>query len=157
MAKIEKTGDREITFTFDAPGNRELPQIVGQLQVLPKHWWEGTDKDGNKRDIGATTLEPPLGSGAYRIKEFSPGRNIVYERVKDYWGTALNVNVGRDNFDELGFEYFRDTTVALEAFRATRSTGEPRTAPRTGRPRTTFPPSKKAGLFSKNFRSATGA
>ena len=51
-----------------------------------KHWWEGTDKNGNKRDIGATTLEPPLGSGAYRIKEFSPGRNIVYERVKDYWG-----------------------------------------------------------------------
>ena len=117
VAKIEKTGDREITFTFDAPGNRELPQIVGQLQVLPQHWWEGTDKNGNKRDIGATTLEPPLGSGAYRIKEFSPGRNIVYERVKDYWGAALSVNVGRDNFDELGFEYFRDTTVALEAFR----------------------------------------
>ena len=88
VAKIEKTGDREITFTFDAPGNRELPQIVGQLQVLPQHWWEGTDKNGNKRDIGATTLEPPLGSGAYRIKEFSPGRNIVYERVKDYWGAA---------------------------------------------------------------------
>ena len=51
-----------------------------------EHWWEGTDKNGNKRDIGATTLEPPLGSGAYRIKDFSPGRNIVYERVKDYWG-----------------------------------------------------------------------
>jgi microcin C transport system substrate-binding protein len=117
VVKIEKTGDREITFRFDAPGNRELPQIVGQLQVLPQHWWEGTDKNGNTRDIGATTLEPPLGSGAYRIKEFSPGRNIVYERAKDYWGAALNVNVGRDNFDELGFEYFRDTTVALEAFR----------------------------------------
>ena len=117
VTKIEKTGDREITFTFDAPGNRELPQIVGQLQVLPQHWWEGTDKNGNKRDITATTLEPPLGSGAYRIKEFSPGRNVIYERVKNYWGAALNVNVGRDNFEELGFEYFRDTTVALEAFR----------------------------------------
>ena len=118
VAKLEKTGDREITFTFDSPGNRELPQIVGQLTVLPKHWWQGTDKNGNKRDIGATTLEPPLGSGAYRIKEFSPGRNIVYERVKNYWGRDLNVNVGRDNFDELRFEYFRDTTVALEAFKA---------------------------------------
>ncbi len=118
VAKLEKTGDREITFTFDSPGNRELPQIVGQLTVLPKHWWEGTDKNGNKRDIGATTLEPPLGCGAYRIKEFSPGRNIVYERVKDYWGRDLNVNIGRDNFDELRFEYFRDTTVALEAFKA---------------------------------------
>jgi microcin C transport system substrate-binding protein len=117
VAKVEKTGDREITFTFDSPGNRELPQIVGQLLVLPQHWWEGTDKNGNKRDIGATTLEPPLGSGPYRIKEFSPGRNIVYERIKDHWGHDLNVNIGRDNFDELGFEYFRDTTVALEAFR----------------------------------------
>ena len=74
---MEKTGDREITFVFDAPGNRELPQIVGQLLMLPKHYWEGTDKNGNKRDIGATTLEPPLGSGPYRIMEFSAGRNIV--------------------------------------------------------------------------------
>jgi microcin C transport system substrate-binding protein len=118
VAKLEKTGDHEITFTFDAPGNRELPQIVGQLLILPKHWWEGTDKNGNKRDIGATTLEPPLGSGPYRIKDFSPGRNIVYERMKNYWGKDLNVSVGRDNFDELRFEYFRDTTVALEAFKA---------------------------------------
>jgi microcin C transport system substrate-binding protein len=117
VVKVEKTGDREITFTFDSAGNRELPQIVGQLTVLPKHWWEAVDKNGNKRDIDATTLEPPLGSGAYRVKEFSPGRNIVYERVKDYWGKDLNVSVGRDNFDELGFEYFRDTLVALEAFR----------------------------------------
>jgi len=95
-----------------------LPQIVGQLLILPKHWWEGIDKNGNKRDIGITTLEPPLGSGPYRIKEFSAGRNIVYERVKDYWGKDLNISVGRDNFDQLRFEYFRDTTVALEAFKA---------------------------------------
>ena len=118
VVKMEKTGERELTFTFDGPGNRELPQIVGQLFVLPKHWWEGTDKNGNKRDISATTLEPPLGSGPYRIKEFSPGRNIVFERVKDYWGKDLNVAIGTNNFDELGFEYFRDTTVALEAFKA---------------------------------------
>ena len=72
--KAEKTGEREVTFTFDGPGNRELPQIVGQLNVLPKHWWEGTDKAGNKRDIAATTLEPPLGCGAYRLKDFVPGR-----------------------------------------------------------------------------------
>ena len=118
VVKVEKTGDREITFTFDAPGNRQLPQIIGQLTVLPKHWWEGTDKDGKKRSVGETTLEPPLGSGPYRIKEFSPGRNIVYERVKDYWGKNVNVNIGRDNFDELRFEYFRDATVAIEAFKA---------------------------------------
>ena len=118
VAKLEQTGDREVTFIFDAPGNRELPQIVGQLHVLPQHWWEGTDKNGDKRDISATTLDPPLGSGPYRIKDFSPGRHIVFERVHDHWSEDLNVNVGRDNFHELRFEYFRDTTVALEAFKA---------------------------------------
>ena len=85
---------------------------------MPKAWWEGVDSNSKKRDVSATTLEPPLGSGPYRIKEFSPGRSIVYERVKDYWGSKLDVSLGRDNFDELHFEYFRDGTVALEAFKA---------------------------------------
>jgi microcin C transport system substrate-binding protein len=118
VTKAEKTGDRDVTFTFDGVGNRELPQIVGELFVIPKHWWEGTDASGKKRDITLTTLEKPLGGGAYRIKEFVPGRWIVYERVKNYWGKDLNVNVGRDNFDEIRIDYFRDTTVALEAFKA---------------------------------------
>jgi microcin C transport system substrate-binding protein len=118
VVKAEKTGDRDIKFTFDQGGNRELPLIVGQITVLPKHYWEGTDKNGNKRDVGATTLDPPLGNGAYRIKEFVPGRTVVYERVKDYWGKDLNVNIGRDNFEQIRFEYFRDTTVALEALKA---------------------------------------
>ncbi|NVO14217.1 MAG: ABC transporter substrate-binding protein [Rhodoplanes sp.] len=118
VVKAEKTGARDVTFTFDAPGNRELPQIVGQLSVLPKHWWEGTDASGKKRDVGATTLELPLGCGAYKIKGIDPGRAITFERVKDYWGRDLPVNIGRDNFDELRFEYFRDSTVALEAFKA---------------------------------------
>ncbi|HTQ82282.1 MAG TPA: extracellular solute-binding protein [Pseudolabrys sp.] len=118
VTKAEKTGEREVTFTFDGPGNRELPQIVGQLSILPKHWWEGTDKSGRKRDVTQTTLEPPLGSGPYRVKEFSPGRNIVYEKVPDYWGKDLNVNVGANNFQEVHFDYFRDSTVALEGFKA---------------------------------------
>jgi microcin C transport system substrate-binding protein len=118
VVKAEKTGDREVTFSFDGPGNRELPQILGELIILPKLWWEGADKNGKKRDIGDTTLELPLGSGPYRIKSFSAGREVVYERVPDYWARSLNVRVGRDNFDELRFEYFRDNTVALEAFKA---------------------------------------
>ncbi len=117
IAKAEQVGDRDIRFTFDQPGNRELPQIVGQLIILPKHWWEGTDAAGKKRDITATSLEAPLGSGAYRIKDFTAGRSITLERVKDYWGRDLNVNVGRNNFDELRYEYYRDLTVALEAFK----------------------------------------
>src|SRR3954462_15958515 len=117
VVKVEQNGEREVTFIFDAPGNREMPVILGQLNVLPKHWWEGTDASGKKRDVTATTLEPPLGNGAYRIKEFVAGRTIAFERVKDYWGKDLNVNIGRDNFDEQRYEYFRDSTVALEAFK----------------------------------------
>ncbi len=118
VVKAEKVGERDVAFTFDGPGNRELPQIIGQLTILPKHWWEGTDEAGRKRDVSATTLEKPLGCGAYRIKDFVTGRRVVYERVPDYWGANLNVNVGRDNFAELDFEYFRDSTVAIEAFKA---------------------------------------
>jgi microcin C transport system substrate-binding protein len=117
VLKAEKTGDREVTFTIDGAGNRDLPQVIGQLTILPKHWWGGVDKDGKKRSTSETTLEMPLGSGPYQVKEFSPGHNIVYERVKDYWGRNLNVSVGRDNFDELRYEYFRDATVATEAFK----------------------------------------
>jgi microcin C transport system substrate-binding protein len=118
VTKAEKVGERDIKFTFDGPGNRELPTIVGELQVMPKHWWEGTDSEGRKRDISTTTLEKPLGSAPYRIKEFVAGRSVTMERVKDYWGAALPTQIGQNNFDELRFEFFRDNTVALEAFKA---------------------------------------
>jgi microcin C transport system substrate-binding protein len=118
VAKAEKTGEREITFSFDSPGNRELPTIVGEISVLPKHWWEGTDSEGKKRDISATTLEKPLGSGPYRIKEFVAARSVVLERVKDYWGVNIPTQIGSNNFDEQRFEFFRDNLVALESFKA---------------------------------------
>ena len=118
VTKAEKSGERDITFTFDGPGNRELPQIVGQLPILPQHWWEGTDSSDRKRDITQTTLEPPLGSGPFRLKEFIAGRTLVYERVADYWGKDLNVHIGTNNFAQMRYEYYRDSTVALEAFKA---------------------------------------
>jgi microcin C transport system substrate-binding protein len=118
VVKAEKAGEQDIKFTFDGPGNRELPTIVGELLVLPKHYWEGTDSQGRKRDVSATTLEPPLGSGPYRIKEFVAGRSITLERVKDYWGAKVPAQVGTNNFDEMRFEFFRDNLVALEAFKA---------------------------------------
>lgn len=118
VTKAEKTGEREVTFTFDAPGNRELPQIVGQIVVMPKHWWNGKDANGKQRDISAGTLEPPLGSGPYRIKSFIAGRTITYERNPNYWGKDLPVNVGKNNFGDIRYEYYRDDTVELEAFKA---------------------------------------
>jgi microcin C transport system substrate-binding protein len=118
IVKGEKVGDRDVKFTFDGPGNRELPLIAGQVIVFPKHWWEGTDAQGRKRDITATTLEIPLGSGPYRIKEFVAGRSLVLERVKDYWGKDLPFGIGQNNFDEIRYEFFRDDTVAREAFKA---------------------------------------
>jgi microcin C transport system substrate-binding protein len=116
--KAEATGQREVTFRFDRSGNRELPLIVGQLTILPKHWWEATGKSGKRRNVADTTLEPPLGSGPYRIKSFEGGQWIVYERAADYWGDDLNVRVGHNNFDLLRFDYFRDLTVMFQAFKA---------------------------------------
>jgi microcin C transport system substrate-binding protein len=118
VAKVEQTGDREVTFVFDAKGNRELPGIVGEMTPIPKHYWEGSDASGGKRDISETTLEPPLGSGPYRIKDFKTGQSITFERVKDYWGDNLPVNIGTNNFDDISFIYFRDRTVVFEAFKA---------------------------------------
>jgi microcin C transport system substrate-binding protein len=108
--------DREVEFTFNQKGNRELPKILGDLPVLPKHWWEGTDAKGNKRDITKPTLEPPLGSAAYRIKSFKPGSEIVWERVPDYWGAKLPVKIGRENFDIRRYVYMLDDNASWLAF-----------------------------------------
>ena len=118
VAKAEATGPNQVTFTFDVKGNRELPMIMGQLTILPKHYWTGKDANGNQRDPLKTTLEPPLGSGPYRIKQMTPGRTISYERVADYWGKDLPVNRGEWNFDTIRFDYYRDETVAFEGFKA---------------------------------------
>jgi microcin C transport system substrate-binding protein len=118
VTKAEATGPNEVTFSFDVKGNRELPMIMGQLTILPKHYWTGTDAAGNQRDPLKTTLEPPLGSGPYRIKTVTPARTISFERVPDYWGKDLPVNRGQWNFDEIRFDYYRDETVAFESFKA---------------------------------------
>nr|WP_159588389.1 extracellular solute-binding protein [Chelativorans xinjiangense] len=108
--------DHEVEFRFDQAGNRELPHIMGDLPVLPKHWWEGTDARGRQRNIREPTLEPPLGSGPYRIKSFDPGSEIVWERVEDYWGADLPVSIGRNNFDLQRYTYFQDDNAEFLAF-----------------------------------------
>lgn len=109
-------GEREVEFRFDQKGNRELPLIMGDLIVLPKHWWEGTDAKGNKRDFTRPTLEPPLGSGAYKIESFKPGAEIVWSRVPDYWAADVGVNVGRNNFDKRRYVYIQDDNAEWLAF-----------------------------------------
>ena len=118
VVKAEKTGDHDVTFTFEMAGNRELPYILGQLSVLPKHYWEGKGANGEPRDLEKTTLEPPLGSGAYKIKSMDTGRSLAYERVKDYWAKDLAVSKGQNNFDEIRYTYFRDRTPAFEEFKS---------------------------------------
>jgi microcin C transport system substrate-binding protein len=94
------------------PGlNNEMPLILGQIPVLPKHYWA-------ERDFTASTLEPPLGSGPYRIAEVEAGKSVTLARVEDYWGADLPVNRGHDNFGRIVTEYFRDPIVALEALKA---------------------------------------
>ncbi|MCO5072152.1 MAG: extracellular solute-binding protein [Rhizobiaceae bacterium] len=109
-------GEREVEFRFDQKGNRELPKIMGDLAILPKHWWEGTDANGKKRDITQPTLEPPLGSAAYKISSFKPGQEIVWERVPDYWGAKLPVKIGRENFDKRKYVYIQDDNASWQAF-----------------------------------------
>lgn len=109
--RVERVDDRRVRFVFKEAGNRELPLIVGDMPILPKHWWEG-------RDFERTTLEPPVASGPYRVATFEAGRYVVLKRVEDYWGRNLPVNIGENNFDTKRIEYFRDETVLRQALKA---------------------------------------
>lgn len=118
VTKAEVTGEREVTFTFDEKNNKELPQIVGQVLVVPKHWWQANGADGKPRDISRGTLEPVMGSGPYKIASISPGSTITYERRDDYWGKDINVNVGLYNFKTVSYTFYTDRDVEFQAFKA---------------------------------------
>ena len=111
VAKATAEDAQRVRFDFKRSNNRELPLILGQLPVLPKHWW-------SNREFNKGNLEMPLGSGPYKVADVAAGRSIRYERVKDYWGNDLAVNRGFYNFDSILIDYYRDTTVALEALKA---------------------------------------
>lgn len=117
VASVKQTGEREVTFTFNQKNNRELPNIMGDLTILPKHYWEGVDKSGKKRDISQPTSEPPLGSGPYKIKSFTIGQSIEWERVPDYWAKDTPTRVGRYNYGTIRYTYFRDSNASWEAFK----------------------------------------
>ncbi len=111
VANVEAISTHKVKFTFKPTDNRELPLTVGQLPVLPKHFWQ--DKEFDK-----TSLDMPLGSGPYRIHSVDAGRNITYARDEKYWGRNLPVNNGLYNFDRISIDYYRDSNVAIEALKA---------------------------------------
>ena len=111
ISKAEKTGPHKVKFFFSDATNRELPLLAAWMPLLPKHYYE-------THDFTKTTLEPPLMSGPYKIARLDPGRSITYERVKDYWGKDLPVNIGQYNFDAIHYDLYRDENVALEGLKA---------------------------------------
>ncbi|VVM59541.1 HTH-type transcriptional regulator SgrR [Pseudomonas fluorescens] len=111
VAEVIAEDPLKVLFKFKHKNNRELPLILGQLPVLPKHWYEN-------REFNRGNLEIPLGSGPYRVAEVKAGRSVRFERVKDYWAKDLPINRGMFNFDVMTFDYYRDSTVALEALKA---------------------------------------
>lgn len=108
VKSVETLDGNRVKFTFDMANNRELPLIVGQMPILPQHYWEG-------KTFENTTLVPPLGSGPYKIGAVAPGRSIEYVRVKDWWGDKVPAFRGRYNFDRIVYEYYKDQNVSLEA------------------------------------------
>ena len=109
VVEIEILNDHDILFIFDQKGNRELPHIIGDLPVLPKHWWEN-------RDFNQSTLDPPLGSGPYKIGKFEAGAMVVWELVEDYWAKTLPPRKGRHNFSKRVYRYFGDENAVWQAF-----------------------------------------
>ena len=110
VANAERLSDRDVRFTFDSAGDREIPLILGLMPVLPKHLV-------NPDTYENTSLEAPIGSGPYRVGKVDPGRSITFERDPNYWGRDLPVNRGRFNFDAIRFDYFRESSVMFEAFK----------------------------------------
>jgi microcin C transport system substrate-binding protein len=108
---VEVTGERRVVFHFRSNENREMPLLVGGLPVLPKHFFEG-------RDFSSPLTDPPIGSGPYRIASFDMGRDMVFQRNPDWWARDLPTGKGTNNFDRVRIDYYRDLTVAMEAFKA---------------------------------------
>lgn len=111
ITSAEKTGTRQVKMTFSDAVNLELPLIAGQMPILPKHWWA-------EREFGRGSLDPPLGSGPYRIGRFEAGRFVELERVEDYWGQDLPARRGQYNFDRIRYDYFFDITALREALKS---------------------------------------
>ncbi|WP_296253439.1 extracellular solute-binding protein [Pseudomonas sp. UBA4194] len=111
VLRVDVLGPRRVRFVFKRSGNPLLILRLGEMPVLARHYWQG-------RDFQATTFEPPVTSGPYRITQVVPGRRLVFQRDRNWWGKDLAVNRGKYNFDRVEVEFYRDSDVAFEAFKA---------------------------------------
>ena len=145
VAKVEKLGDLRVKFQFKHGGNRELPVIMGQLAVLPKHWWE-------TRKFENVLLEPPLGSGPYKVGKFDLGRFYTMERVPDYWGKDLPINIGTNNYGKIRTTFFQDPEIQLEAFKAGTLDLRSENSARRWATQYDFPPSRTAASSRRRSR-----
>jgi peptide/nickel transport system substrate-binding protein len=144
VAKAERLSDHDVRFVFEAGGDREIPLILGLLPVLPRHLIDPAKFD-------ETTLDPPVGSGPYRVTRIDPGRSITYDRDPNYWGKDLNVNRGRFNFDEIRFDYFREGSVQFEAFKTGQASLWPEEDPRRWANGYDFPAVKDGRVIKDTF------
>lgn len=110
IAKMEQTGPKSVRFTFNED-DRELPLILGLRPILQKAQWQG-------KDFSQSSLEAPIGSGPYIVDTFETGKFITYRKNPDWWAQDLPFYRGQHNFDQIRYEYFGDTNVTFEAFKA---------------------------------------
>lgn len=111
VEKCEVLSPYEVRYSFKGENTRDLPLVISALPILSKAYYA-------KVDFTKSTLDPPLGSGPYKIGDYKQGQYVSYRRRPDYWAADLPVNKGRYNFDEIRMEYFKDRTAAVEALKA---------------------------------------
>ena len=111
VVEVIKINNSKVRFNFKNDKNLELPLIIGQLPVLPSHYWKN-------RNFEETTLEIPIGSGPYKINSFDPGRSITYKLNEDYWGKNLSINKGKNNFEKITYQYFKDREIVRLALKS---------------------------------------
>jgi peptide/nickel transport system substrate-binding protein len=144
VAKTERLSDHAVRFTFDAAGDREVPLIIGLMPVLPKHAI-------NPDTFENTSLQSPVGSGPYRVGKVDAGRSVTLVRDENYWGRDLPVNRGRFNFNEIRFDYFRESSVMFDAFKSGQLDMWPEADPRRWADGYDFPAMRDGRAVKREF------
>ena len=150
VSKVEKTGDRKVKFTFDASGDREMPLIMGLMPVLPRHLIDPATFE-------KTSFAPPIGSGPYLVGEVKPGQSISLKRDPNYWGSKLPVTRGQFNFDEIRYDYYRDSGSLFEAFKAGAIDARPEDDPTRWTEGYNIPPVRDGRIVKEEFPVAVPA